>query len=298
MEAVIVIVGFLGAGKTTLLSRLSAEYKESGWDPFIILNDYENAHLDSQRFIDKLGTSRVKGLHGSCICCSGINELRTMVNDIPARENGITFIEANGTTDSVSLLEFLSVGLHDRFLPPVQISVVDASHWQNRGYHNELEANQIQTSSLIILNRTQELDKHRLAQIKSEILSVNPTAKIETWEDLNSALLPQLKTSKNNVQKIEHSKSHWSSCSVDLPDPMSSQHLKTVIDQLPKSILRVKGCTKLDEDEVYSYFEKTPTMADAIVRPYRGTLVSGPKLLVVGPGSDPQMLEALVNENR
>ena len=51
MESIIVIVGFLGAGKTTLLKRLISEYLSEGWNPYIILNDYENAHLDSQYFL-------------------------------------------------------------------------------------------------------------------------------------------------------------------------------------------------------------------------------------------------------
>ena len=52
MEAIIVIVGFLGAGKTTLLKRLTKEYFEKDWKPFIILNDYQNAKMDSQQFLE------------------------------------------------------------------------------------------------------------------------------------------------------------------------------------------------------------------------------------------------------
>ena len=74
MEAIIVIVGFLGAGKTTLLKRLTKEYFEKSWNPFIILNDYQNANMDSQQFLEFLGPDQVNALSGSCICCSGINE--------------------------------------------------------------------------------------------------------------------------------------------------------------------------------------------------------------------------------
>lgn len=129
MEAIITVVGFLGAGKTTLLRQLVANYINQGWDPFIILNDYENAYLDVQQFHEQMEVKNAIPLNGSCICCSGISELREFVNRIPERPNGVTLIEANGTSDACSLMGFLGVGLNDRFLPPIQISVVDAFNW-------------------------------------------------------------------------------------------------------------------------------------------------------------------------
>ena len=159
MEQIIVIVGFLGAGKTTLLKKLTHEYLQNKWNPFIILNDYQNANMDSQQFLDFLEPSQVNALNGSCICCSGVTELRTQVNSIPERKNAVTLIEANGTTDACELMGFLGVGLKEQFLPPVQISVVDVKNWQKRGHNNQLESNQIQVSSLIVLSHTDEVEK-------------------------------------------------------------------------------------------------------------------------------------------
>lgn len=164
MEAIITVVGFLGAGKTTLLKHLMESYLEKDWNPFIILNDYENANLDIQQFVKQMNPKWVKPLNGSCICCSGIDELRNFVNRIPERTNGVTLIEANGTSDACSLMSFLGVGINERFAPPIQISVVDVKNWQKRGEHNELESNQIQVSSLIVLTHTEEASKERIAQ--------------------------------------------------------------------------------------------------------------------------------------
>ena len=167
MEPIIVIVGFLGAGKTTLLKKLTKEYSNNSWNPFIILNDYENASMDPQQFLDFLPPLQVNALTGSCICCSGVHELRTRVNAIPTREKGITFIEANGTTDAGELMGFLGVGIKEQFLPPIQISVVDVKNWQNRGPHNELEANQVQVSSIVLLNHLQDISLQRIKEVKA-----------------------------------------------------------------------------------------------------------------------------------
>ena len=123
MEALIAVVGFLGAGKTALLKQLMENFINEGWNPFLVLNDYENANMDAQQFANQFDLKNIKALSGSCICCSGIVELRNIVNRIPEREKGITLIEANGTSDACTLMEFLGVGINKKFLPPIQISV-------------------------------------------------------------------------------------------------------------------------------------------------------------------------------
>ncbi|MCP4915067.1 MAG: cobalamin biosynthesis protein CobW [Oligoflexia bacterium] len=293
MESIIVIVGFLGAGKTTLLKKLVKDSLAVKKNPFVILNDYQNANMDAQHFLDTLEGDHVKAMSGSCICCSGVTELRSLVNTIPERENAITLVEANGTTDSASLMGFLGVGLKERFSPPVQVSVVDVKHWQKRGIHNELESNQIQVSSLIILNHLESVDSERIDFVMNEIRKLNPYAIIKKWNEVEVEELQTLIPSTNKAQKMDHAKAHWSSCSVDLPDPISSKKMKYVLENLPESILRVKGCTRLDEDEHYSFIEMVPS-GDVFVKPYHGDLITGPKLLVIGPGSDPELLENLL----
>lgn len=106
MEVIIAVVGFLGAGKTTLLKHLIENFSTKKWNPFVIINDYENAYMDAQQFTKQIELNSIKSLSGSCICCNGIVELRNTVNRIPERINGITLIEANGTSDACSLMEF------------------------------------------------------------------------------------------------------------------------------------------------------------------------------------------------
>jgi G3E family GTPase len=296
MEAIITIVGFLGAGKTTLLKHLVSSYINNEWKPFVILNDYENAYLDSQQFIGQIKSSSIWPLNGSCICCSGINELRDYVNRIPARKNGITLIEANGTSDACSLMGFLGVGMDKRFLPPIQVSVVDAKNWQKRGENNELEANQIQVSSLIVLSHTETVNSERVEQVKKEIKDINPSSEIINMNEIDISLIPKLSPSKNNPEKLEHLKAHWSSSSVDLVDLPSSDYIHAICNELPMTILRVKGCTILGDDKHYTYFERTP---DGIIsiRPYNGIPQTGPKLITIGPGSEPDLLTQAIEKS-
>ena len=291
-EPLIVLVGFLGAGKTTLLKRLTMDSMQKGQKPFIVINDYQNAAFDAQPFVEELGQDFVKTLNGSCICCTGVNELRSKVNDIPSRPNGITLIEANGTSDACTLMEFLGVGIDKRFAPPVQLSVVSASDWQGRGVNNELEANQVQVSSLILLSHLEDVDQNRIQQVKKDLYQLNPYAEVKKVDEFRYEELFSIDSCQNSPQKMDHQKAHWSSCSIDLPDPICSETLRSALQKIPDSILRVKGCTRLDGDEHYSYFERLPNQ-NVFVRPNRGRPYTGPKMIAVGPGSDPDLLGTL-----
>ena len=293
MEAIITVVGFLGSGKTTLLRHLINSYVNKGYNPFVVLNDYENANLEAQQFLDQLDSKQVRALSGSCICCSGINELREFVNRIPQRANGITLIEANGTSDACSLMSFLGVGLNERFLPPIQISVVDVKNWQTRDDNNDLEVNQIQVSSLIVLTHIENISEQRKNFVIKELNKFNPTAEILIMNEIDVTLLPKLLPSKNKFQKFDHLKAHWSSCSIDLPNLPHTSYIYDICNALPKTILRVKGCTQIGDKKEFIYFERTPN-GKVSIRPFNGVPITGSKLLTIGPGSEPSLLEKVI----
>ena len=292
-EWIITIVGFLGSGKTTLLKKLLFEYIKNQYSPYVILNDYENANLDAQQLTNILGAEFINPLNGSCICCSGIGELRNLVNRIPEREKGITIIEANGTSDACSLMGFLGVGINERFSPPVQVSVVDVKNWQNRSENNELEANQIQVSSLIVLTHLEGVSENQINEVIKSLRKFNPLASIEKIDSLDISNLKMLSPLNVSPNKMDHQKAHWSSCSVELPCLPSLESIEIICNNISSTILRVKGVTKIEGDEHFTYFERTPD-GSIMGRKYNGVPITGPMLVTIGPGSDPEILEKIV----
>jgi G3E family GTPase len=193
-------------------------------------------------------------------------------------------------------MEFLGVGINERFLPPIQISVIDVKNWQRRGEHNVLESNQIQVSSLLVLTHLDEISSDRQSFVIEELKKLNPTVKITTMVDLDVVLLPELIPSNNVAHKFNHLKAHWASCSVDLPNLPDVDCIYEICNALPKSILRVKGCTKVDKDENYTYFERKPD-GEVHVRPFNGVPVTGTKLLTIGLGSEPVLLKEAIKKS-
>ena len=296
MEPIVTIVGFLGAGKTTLLKHLVESFLEKSFNPYVILNDYMYADLDAQTLSERILPGSVRPLTGSCICCDGINELRDCVNNIPMRDHGVTLIEANGTSDASMLMGFLGVGLDERFLPPIQISVVDVKNWQKREFLNDLEAEQVKVCSLVFLTHLDGVQEERVAQVEAGIRSINPFVSIVTKAELDVLLIPNLEPIKNTATNLDHGKTHWSSCSVDLPDLPNVETIQSICDSIPPTILRIKGCTRVGCDDGYTYFERCPD-GRVYIRPYVGSPVTGPKLLTVGPGSEPFLLHEVVAQS-
>lgn len=297
-ENLIVLIGFLESGKTTFLKELTSNLIEKEYDPFIILNDYQNALLDIQWFSDKLTNNNAKALTGSCICCDGLNQLRDILNSPPARNRPLTIIEANGTTDSIDLMSHLSIGVHENYNPPIQISLVNAKTWQQKSQYNELESQQVQTASIILISHEDLVDKQRLEEVREQLRFLNPHAMILEkglfkFEDILNSDSP---AKDMTLRKHSHEKSHWSSCQIDLPEVIEEDQLRSFLQAIPDSIIRIKGCTKLAHNsEHFIYFERYLDKQISI-RPFPGTPSFGAKLIAIGPGSEPLNLKNLCNK--
>jgi len=73
----------------------------------------------------------------------------------------------------------------------------------------------------------------------------------------------------------------------------NSKCIQTICNALPNSILRVKGCAKIENENNYIYFERTPD-GKVHVRPFNGVPITGTKLLTIGPGSEHAVLEKAI----
>jgi G3E family GTPase len=215
------------------------------------------------------------------------------VNRVPERKNGVTLIEANGTSDACSLMGFLGVGINKRFLPPIQISVVDVKNWQRRGVYKELESNQVQVSSLVVLAHLDKATAARKSQVVGDIKRFNPSAEIISMDEIDVQLLPKLTPSTKTANQLDHQKAHWASSSVDMVQLPDLDAIRSICKQLPKTIMRVKGCTQIGSEEHFTYFERTPD-GEVFIRPYNGIPITGPKLVTIGPGSQPSLLEEAI----
>jgi hypothetical protein len=126
----------------------------------------------------------------------------------------------------------LGVGLHNRFLPTIQISLVALENWQQRFEQNALEASYILVSSVLVLPPHENLHPNRNTQDIHGLKKLNPVAKVKHTDHWDVLLLLEVVSYKNIVQKFDHQKAHWASRSVDVPDLVNTKCIHFIYEAL------------------------------------------------------------------
>ena len=139
------------------------------------------------------------------------------------------------------------------------------------------------------MTHTENLSKKEISSVVQDLKNYNSAADILEMKDLDVLVIPKISPTENKIKSMDHNKAHWSSCSVDLPRLKSENLITTICNNLPKGILRIKGCTQIGDEESYTYFERTPA-GEISIKPYNGIPTTGPKLLSIGPGSETKLL--------
>jgi G3E family GTPase len=200
---VLLITGYLGSGKTTLLNRILTN--ERGIRFAVIVNDIGEVNIDAS-LIQKGGVvsqqdDSLVALQNGCICCSLKMDLISQLHDLCAQKAfDYIVIEASGICEPAPIAQTLCsyAQMVPQFatdgLPVLDCicSVVDALRLRDEFDGGDqlahyipkeedlaaLVIEQIEFSNLILLNKASEVSEDELAQIKSIIRAIQPTAEI------------------------------------------------------------------------------------------------------------------------
>lgn len=311
MTPLIVIVGFLGAGKTTFLQKLVPALGAEGLSPSLLINDYQNARIDAERFrgvIDEVTT-----LNGDCVCCGSRDELLAALEQFEHRAGRVLLIETNGTTDSEQLLETLAFNQDlKRFTPPIQLSVIDGQRWQHRFWHNALERDQVRTATHLFISRTDIIAPERLASVEKSLYSLGIHAPVTDPASFATeiASLPEpLETAHSHGTDHHHhgeglhhhdAKHHFASCEIPLPATVEKRAFEEFLNSLPEEVLRAKGLVVLREDPgEFQIFQKVGHDGPVHFFPIgRHPLIQEPVALFIGPQLPVDFLKARISELR
>ena len=187
MVPLVILVGFLGSGKTTFLRRLVPVLSEQGLRPHVIINDFQNARLDAAGFQSL--AEEVVAIHGSCVCCGSFEELIDSLSHLQVEAGSVVLLESNGVTDSLNLIENLSIRPEcRRFTKPMQISLVDSKFWQQRHWNNVLEVEQLKPASFVYLTKTELVPEERVEEVLDGVRMQAPYAEIADFATLAEVL--------------------------------------------------------------------------------------------------------------
>ncbi len=175
---VTLIAGFLGSGKTTLLNHLLRSY----WDNEqigIIVNDFGKVSLDD-KLIERR-TNDILSLRNGCVCCSLVSDLKRTIEKLTDEIDVKAIVmEASGVADPLQIRSIFQENglLKDRVVLDTVVTVIDASSYQRFVNEILMLRDQTKAAGLLLLNKTDIVDKKTLHQVEQLLRSQNPHALI------------------------------------------------------------------------------------------------------------------------
>lgn len=231
---VTVLSGYLGSGKTTLLNNILKN--REGLKIAVIVNDMSEINIDKGLVIEGGGISRTDEklveLSNGCICCTLREDLLVEVQKIAERGDvDQIVIESTGISEPVPVAQTFSyiddelgIDLTSICRLDTMVTVVDAHRFINdmrsedlltdrdQGVSEEDERSisdllidQIEFCDVLILNKTDLVDKKDLDQLENVLRKLQPTAKFIKTNFADVPIKEVVNTGLFNFEKASNS---------------------------------------------------------------------------------------------
>ncbi len=268
---VTVLTGFLGAGKTTLLNRILTE--QHGCRYAVIVNEFGEEGIDNDLVVD--ADEEVFEMNNGCICCTVRGDLIRILSGLMKRADQLDaiIVETTGLADPAPVAQtfFVDQDVADRTKLDAIVTVADAVHLNSQlGEHHEAEE-QVAFADVVLLNKTDLVDKSGLEGVEKRIKKINPYTKIirtahcdaplENILGLNAFSLDRVLEVEPDFLESEHDHEHdddVTSVSFVSETPLDLDKFETWFGKLlqthGQNILRSKGIIEfLGIDERYVF---------------------------------------------
>ncbi|MEM6803659.1 MAG: GTP-binding protein, partial [Bacteroidota bacterium] len=206
-----ILTGFLGAGKTTFLNHLISNNPDKKYA--IIENEYGEQSIDSDLILRAEGD--IVELNNGCLCCTLNENLYEILNTLFDRkeEYDEIIIEATGVANPIGLMEpFIVHPVIKEYFPISNIvCLVDAELLEQQLEETEEAIAQVSFSDVLLINKTDLVDKQEVEKVKAILKELNPLAKVLEG---NKDQFPQIEAGGNHdlylsmLEKDEQSHSH------------------------------------------------------------------------------------------
>lgn len=279
------ISGFLGSGKTTFLTHLLDNYM--GKRVGVIVNEFGSISIDGN-VLEKDGIKLVEINNGSifCACLKG-GFVKTLIG-FSKTDIDILFIENSGMADPSSmhtLLDGVAPYVERPLIYKGAVCLVDAVNFlEDLDLFSPVQ-NQIATSHMILVNKTDLADKETIDRIHKAIEEINPEAVIihtvlayvppDVIED-------KLRVSDYVGETTNHPWNRPSTYTLTCGEPVAEAAVRAFAEAMKHKVIRLKGFVRTNSG--YSHLNVVGDMVQT--EPAVPANIEGTTLVIIGKTSE------------
>ena len=245
-----IITGYLGAGKTTLLRNIlkSADQKLA-----VIMNEFGEVNIDGKTIKGK--NVNMTELLGGCVCCSLTGEFEAAIKEIiwKVKPDAIV-VETTGVAEPDAVVVDIQDNLPELRMDGV-ITIVDSDaiiKFPNIGHTGKM---QIEMADIILLNKTDLVDKKQLKEVENKIKTINNNSIILETKNCNAdnEVLFGINTKKTAKKHKAHEiKEQY--FKFETRKLIDKEKFEDFVKNMPKNVYRAKGFVKTnDGDLLFNY---------------------------------------------
>jgi G3E family GTPase len=175
---VTVLTGYLGAGKTTLLNRILSE--PHGKKYAVIVNEFGEIGIDNDLVVN--ADEEIFEMNNGCICCTVRGDLVRIIDGLMRRKGKFDaiIVETTGLADPAPVAQtfFMDENVGAKTKLDAVVTVADAKWLSDRLKDAPEAKNQIAFADVILLNKTDLVDKNELEEVEARIRGINPYARL------------------------------------------------------------------------------------------------------------------------
>jgi len=176
---VTIITGFLGAGKTTFINYLLKQNQELQFA--LVENEFGDVPIDT-RLIKGVDASQMFELKQGCICCTITDEYELVLKELAERFPNVEhlLIETTGIADPAPVIQpfFADKMLREIYRYNGTVCLVDALNFTNHP-EEEISIKQLNVADLILLNKTDGVDRINVDEIMKKLHRLAPLSVIQ-----------------------------------------------------------------------------------------------------------------------